>query len=128
VTDRESALRRLAVGHIFHGRSPNGASLICLVTSVTDSLIHARRITTQDDLRFDRRTGMEIGKVKGRIDCAAPLPPSIHDIFLKLDRKYTAFRSMHLKGVEPGAERYRLTPEEKQALLFINGHVSSNPI
>ena len=63
MTDRETALRSLAMGDIFHGRSPNGASLVCLITSVNDSTIYARRITTQDDLKFDRRTGIELGDV-----------------------------------------------------------------
>lgn len=128
MADREMALRSLAAGDIFHGRSPNGASLVCLVTSVTESTIRARRITTQDDMAFDRRTGFEIGDVRSRIDCVAPFPPDIRDIFLELDRKYQAFREMDRNGIEPDADQIRLTGAEKRALLFIDEHVASNPI
>lgn len=128
MADRETALRRLAAGDIFHGRSPNGASLVCLVTSVTESTIGARRITTQDELAFDRQTGVEIGDVRSRIDCVAPFPPDIRDIFLALDRKYRALREMDRSGIEPDADQIRLTVEEKRALFFIDEHVASNPI
>jgi hypothetical protein len=99
-----------------------------LVTSVSDSTIYARRITTQDDLKFDRQTGIELGEVKSRIDCIVPLPPDIHNLFLELDQKYQAFREMERNGVEPDAEHYRLSAAEKRALLFIDEHISSNPI
>jgi hypothetical protein len=128
MADRETALRSLAVGDIFHGRSPNGASLVCLVTSVTESTIRARRVTTQDDIEFDRQNGIELGDVRSRIDCVEPFPADIHDVFLELDRKYQAFREMDRNGVEPDAEQYKLTAPEKRALLFIDEHVSSNPI
>ena len=60
MADRETGLRNLAVGDIFHARSQNGASLVCLVTGVDDSTIYARRIHTQDDVLFDRGTGFEV--------------------------------------------------------------------
>lgn len=128
MADREMALRSLAVGDIFHGRSPNGASLVCLVTAVTKSTIRARRITTQDDMEFDRQTGFELGEVRSRIDCVVPFPPDIHDVFLELDRKYQAFQEMDRNGIEPDADQIRLTAAEKRALLFIDEHVASNPI
>jgi hypothetical protein len=128
MVNRQTALRSLAVGDIFHGRSPSGASLVCLVTSVTESTIRARRITTQDDLEFDRQTGIELGEVTGRIDCVARFPRDIHDVFLELDRKYQGFREMDRNGIEPDPEQLKLTAPEKRALLFIDEHVSSNPI
>lgn len=78
---------RLAVGGIFHGNSPNGASLICLVTSVTDTATHARRVTTQEYLQFNRLTGaveMDADQIPGRINSTCPLPDDIHDIMLGL--------------------------------------------
>ena len=125
---RETALRSLSVGDMFHGRSPNGASLICLVTSITGDAIRARRITTQDDLQFDRRTGIELGDVPSRIDCVAPFPPDLYDVFLELDRKGQVHADMWRTGIEPGLDRYRLTPEEKRALLVIEEHISANRI
>lgn len=128
MTDRRTALRNLSVGDIFHGRSPNGASLVCLVTALTDSTIYARRIPTQDDLEFDRNTGIDREDMQSRIDCVAPFPPDIHDTFMELDRKYQKFGKMRRRGVEPDLEQYKLTPEEHRALLFIDEHLSANPI
>ena len=128
MTDRETALRRLTVGDFFHGRSPNGASLVCLVTAVSEHTIHVRRITTQDDHAFDRQTGIELGDVKSRIDCVTPFPPDIHDVFLELDRKYQVFKENDRKGIALDPEQVKLTAAEKRALLFIDEHIAANPI
>lgn len=119
--DRETALRTIGVGNIFHARSPNGASLVCLVTSVSINTIYARRITTQEDLEFDRQTGIESGKerILSRIDSVAPLPADVHDVFVELDRKYR---------IERDPERLKLTASEKRALLFLDSHYPSNPV
>lgn len=128
MNDREAALRNLAAGDMFHGRSPNGASLICLVTAVDDSTIHARRITTQDDHQFDRRTGIELGDVPSKIDCAAPFPSDLYDVFLEMDRKGQALAEMFRNGIEPGLDKYKLTPVEHRALLIIDEHIEANQI
>jgi hypothetical protein len=128
VMDRAAALSNLAAGDMFHGRSPNRASLICLVTAVTKSTIFARRITTQDDLEFDRQTGISLDDIESRIDCVAPLPPDIIEVFLNLDRKYRAFQELDRTGAEPDLSRYKLTPEEHRALLAIDDHIEANPI
>src|SRR5579884_2674189 len=101
MSDRETALHSLSIGDIFHGRSPNGASLVCLVTAVTDAVIFARRITTQDDHQFDRRTGTELGESRGTIDCVAPLPPDVQEVLLALDRRGRIVAEMHRAGIEP---------------------------
>ena len=74
------------------------------------------------------QTGIELGDLQSRIDCIAPLPPDIHDVFLELDRKYRSFREMDRNVVEPDAAQYKLTAGEKRALLFIDKHISSNPM
>ena len=89
--DRELSLSNLAEGDIFHGECPNGASLICLVTSVSENIIEARTVTTQLHFQFDRKTG--IAKwgdepVICTIDSVAPLPMEIHNVMLGLDRKF----------------------------------------
>jgi hypothetical protein len=99
-----------------------------LVTSIGRGTIYARRITTQDDLRFDRQTGIEMADSHSRIDCIVPFPPNIHEIFLELDRKYRVFRERDRNGVELDVEQCKLTPEEKRALLFIDEHISPNLI
>lgn len=126
--DREAAIRELGVGDIFHGRSRHGTSLTCLVTALDDDTIHARRITTQHTLRFDRKTGGQLGRGGGAIDCVTPFPPDIHSAFVGLDQKYRSLREMRTRGVEPDPEQSKLTPAEVRALLSIDDHVSSNSI
>jgi|SRR5215813_12065725 len=120
MTDRETALRKLAVGDIFHGECSNAASLICLVTSVTETTIHARRVTTQEDLVFDRQVGIVLcddgTHGDGSIDSVAPLPPEMHDVFLGMDLRYG-------RGDDP-----KLTEAEKRALYFIADFYPANPV
>lgn len=122
----DSAIRKLAVGDIFHARSSNGASLVCLVTAIDEDAIHARRIHTQDAHRFDRDTGFECGRVHTKIDCVTPFPPDIRHIFLELDRKYQAHMALERKGVGLDPEKCKLTPDERRANLSINPHVAAN--
>jgi hypothetical protein len=128
MNDREHALQRLRVGDIFHGRSPNGARLICLVTAVAASAIFARRITTQDDHQFDRRTGTELGGGHGRIDCVAPLPSEIHEVLVLHDRKGQVLAEQYRNGIEPDHRQYRLTSEERHAFQLLDEHVEANLI
>lgn len=128
MTDRESALRSLAVGDIFHGRAPNGASLFCLVTDVIETTICARRIHTQEQLQFDRRSGISLGEVKSRIDCVAPLPPEVHQGLLKLDKKYGEAIAQQAAGIELDFAMYKLTDAERRVHVLSDDHVSSNPI
>jgi len=89
MTDRETALRTIAVGDLFHaavGRS--GASYPCLTLQVRENAIFARRMTTQSVHWFDRATGVEIGQNAVVIDSVAPLPDDIREIMLGLDRIY----------------------------------------
>lgn len=122
MTDRKAALTNLVGGDIFHAESPNGASLICLVISVTEVTIHARTVTTQKHLEFNRQTG--IAKwgdeaVPCIVDSVAPLPVDIHNVILGIDRKFRLER-------EP--ERLKLNDAEKQALLYVDSHYSSNQL
>src|SRR6266852_4983256 len=120
MSDRMAALSRLVVGDILHAKCPNGASLICLIEAVTDARIETRRITTQDHVEFDRRTGRTIGdEVPCTIDSIAPLPVHIHNVMLGLDRK------MRLT-IDP--EKYKLNHEEIEAMYFVNSYYPSNPL
>jgi hypothetical protein len=86
--NRSLALMTLTEGNIFHATTPNGASFICLVTSVAKSQIWARRVTTQEQLVFDRAAGIaEIGdtSVACTIDSIAPLPTEIREVMVQLD-------------------------------------------
>lgn len=125
MTERETFLQRLLVGDIFHAAAPNGASLVCLITRVTETTIEARTVTHQMQFQFDRRTGAadtdwgdgEI--VVCIIDSVAPLPVEIHDVMLGLDRKMR---------LEHNIERIKLNDAEKRALIFVGGYYSSNPL
>ncbi len=124
--DRMTSLMRLAAGDIFHAEAPNGASLIRLVVSTSETTIHARRVTTQENLAFDRRTGMSAeGDV---IDSVAPLPAEIHDTFLALDNKYKALMEIDEKDRFKDPGKFALSAAEKRALLFIDEHYSANPL
>ncbi len=126
--DRETALRNLAVGDIFHARSSNGASLVCLVTALDHDTIYARRIHTQDDERFDRNTGFEVGKVHTKIDCVTPLPPDIHSIFVGMDWRYQDAYAKVRQGIEVDPTEARLTADERRAHDFLRQHIEANPI
>lgn len=122
--DRREALSYLVVGDIFHATGAKDTKLICLVTAVTDTAIHARTMTTQLLLKVDRQTGK--GQLKGviatvpcAIDSITPLPVDIHNIMLGLDRK---------SRLEQNEERAKLTQDEIRALLFLDAHYESNQL
>src|SRR5262249_502900 len=114
MADRKTALDNLTVGGIFHAESPNGTSLICLIIAVTRTTIQARTVTTQKHLEFDRQTGVaEWGDeaVLSTVDSVAPLPVDIHNVILRIDRKFS---------LEQEPERLKLNDAEKRALLFVD--------
>ena len=131
IRDRGALLRNLAVGDIFHASAPNGASLICLATAVTDAIVQARAVTHQTHLAFDRETG--IAELNGAqkwprhtdevvqciTDSVAPLPIDVHEVILFVDRKS---RLTYLSG------EARLSDDEKQAFLFLYSHYREHPL
>jgi hypothetical protein len=122
MTDRRTLLQSLAVGDIFHAGSPNGASLICLATLVTETAIQARTVTTQKHLQFDRQTGIAewgVERVVCTIDSVAPVPVEIHHVLLGIDRKFR---------LEQDLQRLKLNDDEKRALIYVDSHYSSNPL
>jgi hypothetical protein len=126
--NRKSLLSTPRAGNIFHAQAPNGASLICLVTSISQDTIQARRVTSHETLEFDRVTGLEKvaeGEPVAVINSIKPLPPEVHDVFVALDRKYGAVHGKK-EVFEQNPEYFRLSKTEKDALLFIDTHYSSN--
>jgi hypothetical protein len=117
--DHNPALTALVEGNIFHATFPNGASCICLVNSIADDEIRATRITTQEKFFFDRATGTAVvgdDLAVCTINSIAPLPTEIHEVMLRLDRRYGA-------GEDP-----RLRREEIDALLFIQEFYAAHPL
>ena len=132
MSDRETLIGKLDIGNIFHAEYPNGASCICLVLSVNDTSIQARRVTTQENLEFDRQTGIETdssAQSLAVIDSVAPLPDDIRDVFLAMDRKFRAHLAMDEKSrFALAPEDRKLTESEKRAFRFINTFYPSNPL
>ncbi|MBR1213272.1 hypothetical protein [Bradyrhizobium sp. JYMT SZCCT0180] len=121
LVERKTLLQKLVIGDIFHAKTPNGASLICLVTHITKTQIEARRVTTQEVVRVDRRTGvgrLGAGRVACSVDSVAPLPIAVHNEMLGIDRK---FRLAQNEGA------LKLTGSEKKALLFVGSFYSKRP-
>src|SRR5579862_7131153 len=129
MVDRRTDLLNLSAGDIFHAVGTNGASLICLVLSVDQNKIVARRVTTQESFVFDRATGMETVAPElspAVIDSVAPLPHEIHNTFLDLDRRYGVESA---KGThEQNEQAFKLTTAEKKALLFVYDHYPAHPL
>src|SRR3954471_9428035 len=103
MTDREAALRKVAVGDIFHASvRSDGPSYVCLALQVRENAIFARRMPTQSVHWFDRATGVEIDDDEVVIDSVATLPDDIRKIVLDLDRKYRETEYRHAE--DPGWE------------------------
>jgi hypothetical protein len=122
LVERKTLLQRLVVGDIFHAKTRNGASLICLVTRLNKTQIEARTVTTQKVVRVDRNTGLgKLGakRVACSVDSVAPLPIAVHNEMLGIDRKFRLAQN---------EEALKLTSSEKKALLFIDSFFSERPI
>jgi len=132
MTEREAALKRIAVGDIFHAsiHPYSGPSYICLALQVHEDRIFARRMTIQSVHWFDRATGAEIDDDRVVIDSVAPLPDDIHEIMLALDQKYreNEYRWAEDPDWEPAEGSSRLTPDERRAILFIADFYPAHPL
>jgi len=131
MTKREAALRRIAVGDIFHAHAQKTASYVCLALQVRENTIFARRITTQSVHEFDRATGVEGPEDNPLIiNSVAPLPADIREIMLALDRKY--HNGEHRYAEDPNWQRpedeAHLTKEEIRGLIFVGKFYGDNPI
>jgi hypothetical protein len=130
MADRKKLVADLDVGDIFQAEYPNGAKCICLVLSVDDAAIKARRVTSQENLEFDRQSGLEKadnGEPLAVINSVAPLPTEIHNVFLALDQKYRAVHGQR-EIFEKNPEYFKLTEAEKNAFRFIDTHYATNPV
>jgi hypothetical protein len=122
VTPRETALKSIAVGDIFHATTPNNANLNCLALEITESEIVSRTICTWWDIVFDRGTGIADKDFHGEIvrctiDSVAPLSAHIRETLLELDRR----------DRDPDAD-HRLTEAERRTLAFVARYFPANPI
>ena len=116
---REDRLAKLEAGDIFHATDKLQSSLICLVVNVSNGKIFSRRIPTQENIIFDRKTGFEIGG-QSLINSIEPLLEKHHNIFINLDRRYRLGKR--------SSNSARLTNSEKEAFLFAANHYPEFPI
>jgi len=131
MTDRKVLIGSLYSGDIFHAQAPNGASMICLVLSVRGNMIQARRITTQEEMEFDRQFGKAVVGDQGVvcvIDSVAPLPVEIQDVFRKMDKKNKELMAMDEESRFADLERLKLSEPEKKALDFVHSHYTAHPL
>jgi hypothetical protein len=131
MTDREAAIKKIAVGDIFHARAINDASFICLALEIREKTIFARRVTTQSIHEFDRVTGIEGPEHSPLvIDSVEPLPDDIREIMLGLDQKYreVEYRQAEDPDWEPPEGSSRLTPEQRRAILFVVKFYPAHPL
>ncbi|MBS0521645.1 MAG: hypothetical protein JSR90_23320 [Proteobacteria bacterium] len=130
MTDRTTALARVAVGDILYAEDEAGPTRICLTIDVTPEKLTARSVTTQHVYEFDRRTGVALHRLHGIdytfvIKSVAPLPADIHEIMLGLDRRYGGRPE---KGDEPASGDTGLTEEQKRGLLYVSSYYPAFPI
>jgi hypothetical protein len=132
MSDREAALRRVAVGDMFHaslGRK-DGPSYPCLALQVREDAIFARSVTTQSVHWFDRTTGAEIDDDRVVIDSVEPLPADIHEIMLSIDRLFR--EAEHRRAEEPdwvpAENHFHQSKDQIRALLFIGDFYAAHPL
>jgi len=133
VTEQESALRKIAVGDMFHagvrGRT-DGPNYPCLTLQVREDAIFARRVTTQSVHWFDRTTGADVNDDRIVIDSVEPLPDDIHETMLSIDRLFR--EAEHRRAEEPdwvpAENHFHQSKDQIHALLFIGEFYSAHPL
>jgi DNA-binding NtrC family response regulator len=113
----------LVVGDIIHANSSrNSASLICLVTEVSEEQLITRRITTQDKINFNVSNGKAIDPDDGAvftIDSVESLPADIHNALLRVDR---------VQRLVEQDVKSALSDSDKQAILFAVDFYPKHPL
>lgn len=131
MTDRETALRQVAVGDIFHASARNdGPSYPCLALQIREDRIFARRMTTQSVHWFDRATGVEVDDDRIVIDSVTPLPADIHKIMLGIDRKFreAEYRRAEEPDWRPPEDYFHLSDDQHRAFSFIDDFYPAHPL
>lgn len=120
---RASLIAQLTPGDLFHAAHMNGATRICIVTSVETAKLSARAITTQETYSFDRSTGesspADDDEAVCKIDSLHPLEANIRIHLLEIDRRYRSCAQL---------DQLRLSKVEQRALLDAAAFFASNPL
>ena len=103
--------------------------------SVSEEIILARSVTTQEIIEFDRRTGRAVHKRHGfnfdyAIASVEPLPRDIHEIMLSLDRNGRAFEEKLAADpeYESPPDKPILNGDQRRGLLFIDDFYRAHPL
>lgn len=114
-------LDRLIAGDVIFAVSPNGATVIGLISHTDTNYLYGRNVTTQMRFVFSKSTGIESpeSEIIGRIASIAPLPAFIYSIVLGMDRKFR---------ISISSERLFLDEDERKALLFLDDYYIRNPL
>lgn len=130
MTNRGAALKKIAIGDIFHAGGTNGASFICLALQVRESAVFARRVTTQSVHWFDRTTGFDQDNPKIVIDSVAPLPDDIREIMLGIDRLFreAEYRRAEEPDWKSPEDHFRQSKDQIRALLFVAEFYPAHPL
>lgn len=121
---RSNKLLALDVGDIFGAGTATGSRMPFLATRADDLHIHARAMTSQFPVIFDRAKGEARSDLQGqihhwRIVCMQPLPLEYHQLMLSLDRRMRLGSNGHTNPVDDG---------DKRALLYLDEHWARYPI
>jgi hypothetical protein len=121
ISNRNALISKLSLGDMFHASFPNGATRICIVTSVNNMTLAARAITTQENFEFDRTFGRakSLEDAVCTIDSVYRLSTETRDVLLEIDRRY---------GGEPGPDGLPLSSIERRELIDAGATFSSNPL
>jgi hypothetical protein len=131
VAEREAALRKIAVGDMFHASvGLDGPSYPCLALRVREDAIFARRMTTQSVHWFDRRTGAEIDDGRIVIDSVEPLSDDIREIMLSIDRLFREAEHRHAEEPDwvPAENHFHQSKDRIRAPLFIGDFYAAHPL
>ena len=124
MSTRETDLRSISAGDVFHAAAPNGASLICLALEVTDVAVVSQILTSTYELEFDRKTGIGERDFHGErvvctIDSVAPFPDDFKDTLIAMHHAH----SNKKENDEPGFKA-----SEHRALVFAAQYFPAHPI
>jgi hypothetical protein len=135
MTDRQAALRSIEAGNLFYALDAAGPVRICLGLSVSEKTILARSVTTQEIIKFDRRTGEAAHNRYGfdfnyLIASIMPLPRDIHEIMLSLDRNGRAFEEKLAEDpdYQSPPDNWILNDDQRRGLLFIAEFCRAHPL
>jgi hypothetical protein len=120
---RQEHIARLSPEDFLYAIYPNGATRVCIVTSIDPVKLMARSITTQETFSFDRESGESSPAGDDGAVCKMVsvhlVPTDVRAHLEEIDRRYVASRDV---------DALRLSESERKALLDADSLFRSNPL